>query len=91
VRQFDGLPGAELIVEGLRDLAAGHESIPSMLVSIGAPKLTRLGIVLPRVEPDPEHRLYQLLAAQYGDAAHARYNGLVRRLVSFERALECVA
>jgi hypothetical protein len=33
-----------------------------------------------------EQRLYRLLADRHGDAAHARYNALVRRLVSFERA-----
>jgi hypothetical protein len=38
----------------------------------------------------PEHRLYQLLAAAHGDAAHSRYNALLRRLVSFERAAALV-
>jgi hypothetical protein len=36
-----------------------------------------------------EHRLYALLAAEDSDSAHSRYNALVRRLVSFERAAEC--
>jgi len=39
----------------------------------------------------PEHRLYRLLAHSDADSAHSRYNALIRRLVSFERALECVA
>jgi hypothetical protein len=30
--------------------------------------------------------LYEVLSEQYGDAAHSRYNALIRRLVSFERA-----
>jgi hypothetical protein len=34
-------------------------------------------------------RLYALLAADDSDSAHGRYNALVRRLVSFERALSC--
>jgi hypothetical protein len=89
MRAFAGLPGAELIEEGLRDLSAQVESVPSLLVSIGAPRLTRMGVVLPRVEPKPEHRLYVLLQAAHGDAAHGRYNALIRRLISFERALEC--
>jgi hypothetical protein len=38
--------------------------------------------------PDPEERLYLFLARDDPDGAHARYNGLVRRLVSFERAAE---
>jgi hypothetical protein len=37
----------------------------------------------------PEHRLYALLAVTNADSAHSRYNALVRRLVSFERALAC--
>jgi hypothetical protein len=43
------------------------------------------------VPSDPEHRLYALLAADDSDSAHARYNALIRQLVSFERAAECVA
>jgi hypothetical protein len=40
---------------------------------------------------DPEHRLYEMLAKTDPDSAHSRYNALIRRLVSFERAAECVA
>jgi hypothetical protein len=36
----------------------------------------------------PEHRLYTLLEDEDPTAAHAAYNALIRRLVSFERALE---
>jgi len=39
----------------------------------------------------PEHRLDELLARADTDSAHSRYNALIRRLVSFERAAECVA
>jgi hypothetical protein len=39
---------------------------------------------------NPEHRLYLRLAADDSDSAHSRYNALIRRLVSFERALACV-
>ncbi|MBA2301860.1 MAG: hypothetical protein H0W08_04435 [Acidobacteria bacterium] len=88
---FDGLPGAEIIVAGLGDLEAGIESVPALLVSIGAPRLKRLGVAIARVEADPEHRLYRLLLQDGADGAHARYNALVRRLVSFEPALACVA
>jgi hypothetical protein len=80
------VPGAELVERGARDLEAGVESVESLLVSIGAPRLRRLGYVLPETFPSPEHRLYELLRAKHGDAAHSRYNALVRRLVSFERA-----
>jgi hypothetical protein len=83
------LPGQDLIDEGLRDLAAHVESIPALLVSIGAPRLTRLGLTVPAPIPSPEHRLYARLRADDPDAAHSRFNALVRRLVSFERAAEC--
>lgn len=89
VRRIDGLPAADLITEGLRDLAAGVESVSGLLVAIGGPRLRRLGFNVPAVAGRPEHRLYAILAEQHGPAAHGRYNALVRRLVSFERALEC--
>lgn len=89
---FHGLPGAELIVAGLEDLSAGRESEASLLVLIGAPRLRRLGIeVPPAMIPHVEHRLYERLAAEDSDAAHGRYNALIRRLVSFERAAECAS
>ncbi|MGH2454507.1 MAG: hypothetical protein ACRDF5_12265 [bacterium] len=65
--------------------------MPALLVSIGAPRLTKLGITLPRILPSPEHRLYALLADTDPDSAHSRYNALIRRLVSFERSAECAS
>jgi hypothetical protein len=88
---FQGLPGADLIESGLSDLERGAVSTAALLVSIGAPRLTRLGVALPRVESNAEHRLYLLLRDEDPDAAHGRYNALIRRLVSFERALSCVS
>lgn len=85
------LPGGDLVDKGLADLERGVESVESLLVSIGAPRLSRLGIVVVRPTPAPEHRLYALLAAEDADSAHSRYNALVRRLVSFERAAECAS
>lgn len=89
----DALPGADLIRQGLQDLEAGVESVPALLVLIGAPRLRELGIDVPVVpRPDhPEHRLYDLLAVDDDDGVHSRYNALIRRLVSFERAAECVS
>ncbi|MBI4545376.1 MAG: hypothetical protein HY703_09285 [Gemmatimonadetes bacterium] len=83
------LPGEDLVARGLEDLGRGLESIPALLVSIGAPRLRRLGAVVENAIPGPEHRLYQLLRRENPDAAHGRYNALIRRLVSFERAAEC--
>jgi len=80
------LPGEELVRKGIRDLTRGLESSEALLVSIGAPRLRRLGFTVPKPFDRPEERLYLLLRAEHGDAAHSRYNALVRRLVSFERA-----
>ncbi len=84
------LPGNDLIAAGLEDLTRGVQSIPALLVSIGAPRLKRLGYGALNPIPEPERRLYDLLHEADPDAAHSRYNALVRRLVSFERAAECV-
>ena len=86
---YAGLPGAELVTTGLADLLAGRESVSSLLVEIGAPRLRSLGLAVPATAPLPEHRLYALLALDEPASAHSRYNALVRRLVSFERALAC--
>ena len=83
------LPGADVIAAGLEDLTHRRESAAALLVSIGAPRLAHLGINVPRPFEMPEHRLYAVLAREHHDSAHARYNSLLRRLVSFERALAC--
>jgi hypothetical protein len=82
----DRLPGEELVRRGLADLERGTESVESLLVSIGAPRLRSLGWTVDAPIPDAEERLYLALRDEHGDAAHSRYNALVRRLVSFERA-----
>jgi len=86
-----GLPGGDLIAAGLADLAQGRETAAALLVSIGAPRLRRGGMSVPSPLSDPEHRLYALLRREGEDSAHSRYNALLRRLVSFERALACAA
>jgi hypothetical protein len=90
---LSALPGSELVLKGLRDLEDGVESAESLLVLIGAPKLRSLGITVPVQQhaTSPERRLYARLEADDGPSAHSRYNALVRRLVSFERALACVS
>jgi hypothetical protein len=84
-----GLPGGDLIAQGLQDLAEGKESEAALLVSVGAPRLRRIGMQIGTTIANPEHRLYCLLHDADPDAAHSRYNALIRRLVSFERAAEC--
>src|SRR5262245_19522448 len=86
---IDGLPGAELIAAGIADLEAGRQSIAALVVAIGSPRLSLLGLAIPPAPDRPEHKLYELLARDDADSAHARYNALIRRLVSFERARAC--
>lgn len=83
-------PGEDIIQEGIKDLIEGRESINALLVSIGAPRLRRGGIKVPdSTIAEPEHRLYFKLRERHGDAAHSKYNALIRRLVSFERSIKC--
>ena len=84
------LPGQDLIEQGLADLARNKVTDCALLVLIAAPRLRRLGI---RVSDRPtrrpcEHRLYARLERRLGSGAHSYYNSLIRRSVSFARALE---
>ena len=89
--EMNSLPGNDLIAAGIRDLKAQEETLAALLVAIGAPKLRSLGLELPPHLPsNPEHRLYDLLSASEPNSAHSKYNALIRRLVSFERAISCV-
>jgi hypothetical protein len=89
---LERFPGGDLVRAGLADLARGVASENALLVSIGAERLARAGVALPAAPlADPEQRLYASLAERDPDAAHSRFNALVRRLTSFERALECAA
>jgi hypothetical protein len=84
----DDLPGAELVSQGLIDLAAGLETVPALLVAIGAPRL-RAELPVPENPFDePNLRLYHLLGRSAVDDPYAAYNALIRRLTRYERALE---
>ncbi len=85
------LPGEDLIEVSVRDLRAGYETTTALPVAIGSPRLRRLGLTFPEKDQNPEHHLYELLARDDQDSAHSRYNTLIRRLVSYERAAERVA
>ena len=85
------LPGADLVARGMRDLEGGVMSIEALLVCIGEPRLRAVGVRVPAHEPllpSPELRLYALLEKAHGDDAHSQYNALLRRLISYEHALE---
>ena len=85
----DSMPGADLVRKGLADLAAGRKSDESLLVQIGAPRLRRSGFVVAHADvTGAEVELYNRISGRGPDAAHSRYNALIRLLVSFERAVE---
>lgn len=84
------LPGEELILKGLSDLEQSKETVESLLVCIASPRLQACGLKFTPLKLDDfaEMHLYRLLARTDSDSAHARMNAFVRKLVSFENALE---
>jgi hypothetical protein len=81
------LPGGEIVDAGLSDLAAGRETLESLLLSLAAPRLVREGVPVPRETfQDAEVRLYRLLERTDGTMAHSRYLALCRQTVSFANA-----
>jgi len=90
--EYDAFPAGDLIRKGIEDIQAGIESPEALLVAIGRPRLQRLGISVPELPIKfPEVRLYEYVSRSDPNAAHSRYNALIRRLVSFERAVECAS
>lgn len=90
---FSGLPGADIVDKGLRDLAAGTVTAEALAVVIFEPRLQTLGIAIPRQGRTPNGEnlnleLYAMLEEQHGAEAHSRYNALLRRVISFASALE---
>ena len=85
------LPGGDLVRAGLDDLQRGVQSVAALLVSIGAPRLRRIGYEIAEPIDGPERRLYERLRESDAASAHSRYNALIRRLVRFERAAECAS
>ena len=83
------LPGSELIITGLDDLRASRQTVESLLVSQGAPRMRAVGLDVPEQDRlDAGTRMYELLGASDPDNAYGAYNALRRRLVSFLVALE---
>jgi hypothetical protein len=87
---ISGLPGEQLVRQGLADFQAGLHTIHSCLVRIARPRLSSAGFLPPWVpgqDCEAELELYDLLKREGGDA-YSRYNALLRELVSFENALD---
>lgn len=85
-----GLPGAEIVRAGLADLEAGRDTANAAAVSMAASRLRDAGIAVPDAprEPPAAHRLYEHLRRADAPGAHSRYNGILRRVLSFARAAE---
>lgn len=88
--EIETFPGGEIVTAGLGDLAAGHDSVEAAAVLMASRRLRGVGIEVPGppAELSASHHLYDLLSAELGDAAHSRYNAIVRRVISFARSAE---
>ena len=85
-----GLPGAEKVERGVRDLNAGRVTVESLLVAMAPTRLRELGLAIGEgvdLPENPEIELYHLLGRTQNDAYY-RYNALRRELDSFLAALQ---
>ncbi len=85
------LPGAVLVAAGIEALKRGEATVEALLVSVGSSRMRAAGLDIPSPPPlahTPEIELYLAIGDEHPEDAHSRYNALIRRLVSFERALE---
>jgi hypothetical protein len=87
--QLSGLPGEELVRKGLTDLGSGRVTEEACLVSMASPRLRDCGLLAAETSlvADAEMTLYRLLG-QHEEDPYSSYNSLVRRLISFEHALD---
>ncbi len=83
---LSAFPGGDLVGSGWADLENGIVSEEALLVSIAALRLRDLGLAVPILPIEGqsfEHRLYEALENRCGKGAHAAYNSLIERVVSF--------
>ncbi|HEY3552346.1 MAG TPA: hypothetical protein VGK66_01535 [Solirubrobacterales bacterium] len=86
-QELDKLPGAEIVLPGIKDLEAGRETIDALAVSAAAKKLGVSDLLsVANAEEPAAHRLYKRLNSELGDAAHSRYNAILSRVAKFARA-----
>jgi len=86
-----GLPGAERVERGIRDLNEGRLSTDALLAAVAAGRLRGLGLPVPEdaALPDvPDLALYESLRDHPSGDPYFRYNALRRELDSFISCLE---
>ncbi len=87
--ELAGLPGAERVGRGVRDLIEGRLSTDALLVAVAAGRLRALGLAVPEEVPeDPDVALYESLRGHPSGDPYYRYNALRRELDSFISCLE---
>ncbi|MEV4423271.1 hypothetical protein AB0L40_25340 [Patulibacter sp. NPDC049589] len=88
--QFDRLPGADLVREGIEDVSAGRSTLAAALVQIAPQRLSRVGIHLATIQPSARERVFSFLIEDE-QTAHGRFNALVDRFDSFLDGADHVA
>jgi hypothetical protein len=87
---LNDLPGAEIILPGLKDLHSGNSNtVGALLIAIAATRLATAGLDIQNyhLASEPELTLYAHLQKEREDA-YPHYNALLNRLDSFCNALE---
>jgi len=86
-----GLPGADLVLHGLEDLAHGRATPEAALIEVARTRLRSLGVPVPdapTAEVDAELRLYARLGARHPDRdPYSLYCAWLDQLDSFLSAL----
>ena len=88
---FEDLPGYQILSRGLADLAANRLTQEALAVGVVAPRLRGDGLAVPAAPVgSPKDSLWDLLESEVGADAHARYNAIIGRLLSFAAAYEAL-
>ena len=84
---LEHLPGADLVLRGLDDLARGHATPEAALVEVARSRLREVGLPVPAAaggDGDAELRLYARLGARHPDRdPYALYCAWLDQLDSF--------
>lgn len=87
---IEQLPGAEIVLAGIRDLDARRDSPEAAAVAMAATRLRAAGLDVPPPlsREIPAHHLFDLLLARGPRQAHSTFNAITRRVASFASAAE---